>query len=65
MKLVVYSNESVDKMAEIVDELFSGALNKDLEAFKLANPPFDASNLNNIYKMVPIKSIALYMQIRK
>ena len=57
MKLVVYSDESVDDMAKCVQELFSPVVNKSYSSYRLPNPPFDETNLNNVYKIVPIKSI--------
>lgn len=52
-------------MVEYVQSLFSAVPNKSLKHFRLSNPPFDESNLNNVYKIVPIKSNASLTKIRK
>ena len=65
MKLVVYSNEVVDKTAEMVGNLFSLVSNKQLVSFRLPNAPFDPSILNNLYRIVPIRSTPLLTQIKR
>ena len=35
MKLVVYSKENVDKISELVSELFSAIPNKNLSSYRL------------------------------
>jgi insulysin len=56
MKLVVYGKEDVEALAEFVATTFGPIPNKDLNAYRLKDLPFDESNLGNIYKVVPIKN---------
>ena len=56
MKLVIYSKEDVDKVTDLVNSLFSQIPNKSLPSYRLPEPPFDISNLKNIYKIVPIQN---------
>ena len=56
MKLVVVSNQDLDKLEKLATELFTPVVNKDVVVPELNNPPaYDESNLGTLYRFVPIK----------
>jgi len=44
MKMVIYSNESIDHLQKIVEEKFSPVVNKKIPAPKYDEMPFDEEN---------------------
>jgi len=44
MKMVIYSNESIDHLQKIVEEKFSPVVNKKISAPKYDEMPFDEEN---------------------
>ena len=57
MKLVIYSNQSLDIIEEHVEEIFTPIINKNLPNFDYLEDgyPFDSSNLNKFVRMKTIK----------
>jgi secreted Zn-dependent insulinase-like peptidase len=45
MKLVIYSNESIDHLQKMVEEKFSPIKNKNIPAPKYNEMPYDEENL--------------------
>lgn len=56
MKLVLYSNKSLDDLENLTLNLFKDVSNKDVKLPDLSTPkPFDNRNLGKFIKLVPVK----------
>jgi len=56
MKLVLYSNKSLDTLEDWTLKMFHQIENKDVKIPDLSNPPaYDSWNLGNFYKVIPVK----------
>lgn len=56
MRLVLYSNRSLDELETITQSMFKDVENKDVVIPDLSHPkPYDHWNQGNLIKVVPVK----------
>ncbi|KAL4454183.1 hypothetical protein ABPG74_012140 [Tetrahymena malaccensis] len=55
MKLVIYSNQSISQLENLVMDKFWSVKNKDIDAPKYEEKPFDATNQGNFWRVTPVK----------